>query len=149
MGMCKGCEKVFPSQDLVNGLCNDCNTSENQEKLIKKQVDSLSGLSLRNEAKNKTINPPIGFSWTTLIFGIWVPLLRADFLNLIWILIAQVIATALLLQFPNIITIIIWLAIAIAIAYFYNKIYIKTLLKKGYVPLDEASKEILKKLKIN
>ena len=73
-------------------------------------------------------NVKIGFSWTTLFFGGFVPLVRGD---LKWFVIMWI-SAALTLG----IAWIIW-------PFFYNKIYIKDLIEKGYRPqagseLEEA-----------
>ena len=58
-----------------------------------------------------------GFSWTMLFFGFFVPLLRGDIL---WTIISLVLAT-----FTYGIS---WLILP----FFYNKIYLEGLLKKGF-----------------
>lgn len=64
---------------------------------------------------------PIGFSWTTLFFGFFVPLIRGDF---IWFLIMLVFGL-----FFN------WIAF-IVFAFFYNGVYYNGLIKRGFVPVD-------------
>lgn len=60
---------------------------------------------------------PVGFSWTMFFFGCLVPLIRADW---VWFL-----ATALLnLAF--------WGLPTVVLAFFYNKIYLKSLFDKGF-----------------
>ena len=71
---------------------------------------------------------PLGFSWTSLLFGVFVPLLRGD---VKWFFLSLVIA---LLTFG-----IGWLFIP----FIYNKIYIKNLMEKGYIPADDFSKQAL------
>src|SRR5690554_5672643 len=70
----------------------------------------------------------IGFSWTFLFFGLWVPLFRGDFRNFfrIWGL--------------AIITLGIY---AIISCWTYNRAYVIGLLEKGYSPSDEMAKTIL------
>lgn len=60
---------------------------------------------------------PIGFSWTMLFFGFFVPLIRGDYL---W---------AVILLGLNIIT---SGVAAIVMAFFYNRMYLKGLFEKGY-----------------
>lgn len=72
----------------------------------------------------------IGFSWTTLLFGLFVPLVRGDLKWTIIMLILAFITFGLSwLIFP----------------FVYNKLYIKSLLEKGYAPADENAKEALQK----
>lgn len=60
---------------------------------------------------------PIGFSWTTFFFGFWPAVFRFDWL---W---AAVLFVACLLTYG---------IAGIIFAFFYNKIYLKGLLSKGY-----------------
>ena len=76
---------------------------------------------------------PFGFSWTNLFFGFFVPLLRGD---LKWAIIMIVVA---LLSYGFS-----W----IIFPFFYNKIYIKSLLENGWVPANENDKAILVKAKM-
>ncbi|HHY06891.1 MAG TPA: hypothetical protein GX532_07965 [Clostridia bacterium] len=70
----------------------------------------------------------VGFSWTALFFGVFVPILRGDWK---W---------ALIMVFLAIITFgISW----IVFPFVYNKIYINNLLEKGYLPADDNSRSIL------
>jgi len=71
----------------------------------------------------------IGFSWTTLFFGIFVPLLRGDILYFVLFLILAF----LTIGFS-------WLVIP----FMYNKMYIKNLLENGYIPADDVSKNELR-----
>jgi hypothetical protein len=85
-------------------------------------------VNLKHKDTGVVKTAPLGFSWTTLFFGIFVPLIRGD---IKWFIISLVIAivTAGLGWF--------------VIPFIYNKIYIKNLIEKGYVPADEASKQAL------
>ena len=74
-----------------------------------------------------------GFSWTTLFFGFFVPLLRGDLKWAVIMLIVNLVVVAVLGPVAPILWII-W-------AFAYNKIYIKDLYEKGYkglTPEDEA-----------
>lgn len=64
---------------------------------------------------------PIGFSWTTLFFGIFPALMRSDWK---WGIIQFIIATA---TFG-----ISWFVMP----FLYNKLYIKDLLASGYYPIN-------------
>lgn len=72
---------------------------------------------------------PTGYSWTTLLFGCFVPLFRGDgkwfFIMLVCALITYGISN---LIFP----------------FFYNDVYIKGLLEKGFFGADKVCKEWLK-----
>jgi len=68
---------------------------------------------LTNEVKEA----PVGFSWTTLFFGIFVSLIRGDFK---WALIM------FLAAFPSLG--LSWLVFP----FIYNKLYIKDIVKKGF-----------------
>lgn len=74
-----------------------------------------------------------GFSFTTLLFGVFVPLFRGD---LKYALIMFVLA---FLTFG-----ISW----IVFPFIYNKIYIKKLLEDGYAPYSDADREELEKREI-
>ena len=78
---------------------------------------------------------PIGFSWTVLLFGGFVPLFRGDikwfFIMLLTSLLTYGIA---LLVFP----------------FIYNKIYINDLTaNKGFRPANSKAKQMLKEIGIN
>ena len=71
----------------------------------------------------------IGFSWTSLLFGAFVPLLRGD---LLWFVIFMILA-------------IMTMGLAwLAVPFIYNKMYIKKLIEKGYIPADDVTKNELK-----
>ena len=70
----------------------------------------------------------VGFSWTMLFFGFFVPLFRGDFK---WLLIT------LILMF---------LSFGLAqfiLCFLYNKFYTINLLEQGYRPADDYSENIL------
>ena len=71
---------------------------------------------------------PAFFSWTSLIFGFWVPLLRGDFKWFFIYLILTIFTYGIGL---------------IVVAFFYNRKYIESMLEKGYKPKDEKSKSML------
>lgn len=74
---------------------------------------------------------PVGFSWTVLLFGGWPPLFRQDWLWGIVLLIACIFT---------------WGIAGIVCSFFYNKVYIKSLIDKGYTinPSSEVSDDYLK-----
>lgn len=70
----------------------------------------------------------LGFSWTMLFFGFFVPLLRGDIKWTILSVVLSLITSGLA-----------WLILP----FFYNKSYIKGLLYAGWLPADESSKNAL------
>jgi hypothetical protein len=75
-------------------------------------------LNLKNPTTGEIKQAPVGFSWTTLFFGFFVPIFRSDWLMAV-ILLGLAFVTAGL---SNII-----------FAFIYNKIHIKNLLyKEGF-----------------
>lgn len=60
---------------------------------------------------------PVGYSWTTLLFGGWPALFRQDWLWGICVILASILTYGLA---------------GIVCSFFYNKVYIKSLIKKGY-----------------
>ncbi|WP_404451573.1 DUF2628 domain-containing protein [Virgibacillus necropolis] len=78
----------------------------------------------------------VGFSWTTFFFGFFPALFRGD---LKWAAIMFIIAVALGIVTAGIGT---WIG-SVIFAFIYNKIYIKELLEKGYLPASEESKRKL------
>ena len=84
-------------------------------------------VTLKND-KGMTKKAKVGFSWTTLFFGFFTPLFRNDRLwTDIMFLLAMFTFGLSWLIFP----------------FIYNRIYIKKLLKKGFYPADDESKDIL------
>ncbi len=75
----------------------------------------------------------IGFSWTTLLFGAFVPLLRGDVVWFILFFILTIITAGIAWFF---------------IPFMYNKMYIKKLISKGFVPADDVSRNELQLRKI-
>lgn len=61
---------------------------------------------------------PVGFSWTTFLFGGWPAIFRQDWMWGIGLLIACLLTYGIA---------------GIVFAFFYNKLYIKNLFKQGYV----------------
>jgi hypothetical protein len=85
-------------------------------------------INFKNPVTNETRQAPVGFSWTTLLFGFCVPLFRGDFLNSI--------IQFVLMCLTGGISMLVFCTI-------YNKQYIKSLVSKGFEASDEESKRIL------
>ncbi|QQW85161.1 HrgC protein [Helicobacter pylori] len=104
----------------------------------------------------------VGFSWTTLFFNFWVPIIRGDVRWAIVMLISLfcyfvVVDTIIDGMFPNIdkvpddeligIFLLVFLSYIfniIIFAFIYNKQYTTRLLESGYEPTDEYSRGILR-----
>ncbi len=71
----------------------------------------------------------VGFSWTTLFFGFFVPIIRGD---VKWAVIMFI--AALFTSFIS----------NIVLAFIYNKQYTTRLLESGYEPADEYSRGMLR-----
>ena len=89
-------------------------------------------VSLRHSKTGEVKEAPIGFSWTTLCFGFLVAFYRND-------------RNWSFLQFLLIPTVLPWFIFP----FIYNKLYIRTLLSAGYIPLDEESRNLLARTGIN
>ena len=85
-------------------------------------------INLKSQQTDLIKQVKLGFSWTMLFFGLFVPLLRGD---LKWSLITFLIS---LFTFG---------IGGIILAFIYNKIYIKEMIEKGYLPADESSEQAL------
>lgn len=70
----------------------------------------------------------LGFSWTTLFFGFFVPLFRGDTKWFIVMLILSFLSFGLA---------------QLILCFLYNGIYTKSLLEKGYKPADDFAKQVL------
>lgn len=83
---------------------------------------------LKHKTLEGTKEVPFLYSWTSVVFGFWVPLLRGDWK---WFFIY------LIVGLPT------YNLGAIVLAFFYNKSYIKSLIEKGYLPANEKSEELM------
>ena len=83
---------------------------------------------------------PQGFSWTILLFGLFVPLFRKDFATAGALFLLSIFSY-LLFDEGGIIPI--W-GIDIFLAFKYNELFTKKLLKNGYRPADKNSEWTLK-----
>ena len=91
-------------------------------------------ISLKNVHTGLVKEVKVGFSWTAFFFGMLVPLIRGDMKNALRMLLLGIITLGISwLVFP----------------FVYNKMYIKTLIEKGYKPIDSSSENTLKNLGMN
>lgn len=86
-------------------------------------------VNLVNQRTGQYKTAPIGFSWTTFFFGIFPALFRG---NWKWAIIGALL---------NLITF--GFGTAIIMSFIYNKLYIKDLIKDGYVPATNEEAEYL------
>ena len=92
------------------------------------------------QSKNGKIKvAPVGFSWTIILFGVFVPLLRQDYAMALGFFCLNTTAT----YFGGIPLMIIGSVIE---AIFYNKYYISELLKKGFNPVSNVDEKIIESL---
>ena len=83
---------------------------------------------LKSPVNGMIISCPTGFSWTNFFFGVFVPLLRGDLkYTIIQLLVAMLTGGISWLIFP----------------FFYNKLYIKSKLEKGFIASDDYSNNYL------
>ncbi|AXJ12915.1 MULTISPECIES: DUF2628 domain-containing protein [Streptococcus] len=96
-------------------------------------------LNLINQDTNQTKNVKVGFSWTTLFFGPFVPLFRKDWKWFGIMLSVTVLTVAVSVMFdiepPSGI-------VGIIFSFFYNNEYIKDLVTKGWEPLTQEDEDI-------
>ena len=90
-------------------------------------------LQLKHKDTSILRGAPVGFSWTSLFFGPFVPLLRGDFL---WFFLHVFLSLFVFGLF--------WLIFP----FIYNNIYLRGLLGKGYVPADRSSRRVLVELRM-
>lgn len=119
-------------------------------------------LILKNKKNNKIKIGILGFSWTTLFFGGFVPLIRGDLKMFLILLIFYVginYNMPMILQNSHLIDFrmlsVIWtfnnswnllysFVVHILGAFFYNRIYTQHLVNRGYVPMNEEGTTLLK-----
>lgn len=85
-------------------------------------------VNLKHHSTGAMKQTKLGFSWTMIFFGGFVPLFRGD---VKWFLLTWIVAV-----------------VTFGLAWFifpfvYNKMYIKDLVEKGYIPADETSTNAL------
>lgn len=84
-----------------------------------------SHINFKNPNNGRVKNAPVGFSWTTLIFGFWPALLRGDFKWAGLQILTMIVVSLATSGTGTIVPIILF-------AFIYNKAYIENLIKSGY-----------------
>ncbi len=84
-----------------------------------------------HDRRGEYLECPVGFSWTVLFFGFLVPLFRRDGT---WFFIMLLLSGSSIGLFD------------LVFAFKYNKIYIKKLLNKGFLPASDRDDLILQEI---
>jgi hypothetical protein len=90
-------------------------------------------ISMRNKNSGIQKDGFYGYSWTTLFFGPFVPLFRADFLTFLGYFAVVLVVGLITAGIGGFICFVIW-------SFFYNSYYTKNLLEKGYEFSDSKEK---------
>ena len=90
---------------------------------------------------NKTKTCKVGFSWTSLFFMYLVPLFRLNFKNFVLQILLYSACMLIVPLSPILVTI-----VYIGIAIYYNNLYIKDLVNKGYTPYGDEDAVLLDKV---
>ena len=98
-----------------------------------------STISFKHPTFGTVKSAPVGFSWTTALFGFWPALFRSDFK---WAAIQFGITVGVSLVTMGIGAIVVWLAFG----FIYNKIYIKGLVEQGFQVSNFQSEYTLEQL---
>ena len=97
-------------------------------------------VTLKNDAGLQK-QAKVGFSWTTLFFSFFVPLLRGDFKWAILMFLVEVfISIGLVIPI-----FILSFLVHLVFPFIYNRKYIEGLLENGYKPANEESKKMLQR----
>lgn len=145
MGMCKGCGEVFPALEMNEGFCKTCDNEAIRKEVEINGVKNSTLISLKKDSETKNIS--LGFSWFFLLFGIFYPLVKGDFKNTLLIIAVLFVASILSKVYSPLV--LLFFISYIGFAFIYNKIYAKDLIKKGFLPVNEYSKNALEKNGIN
>lgn len=92
-------------------------------------------VQLKNDSGH-IIKAKIGFSWTTLFFGFFVPLFRKDWLFAAMFFLGSLVVSSIIGPFS--------FFISIGVAIFYNELYIRSLLNAGYYAATADSDNALR-----
>ena len=92
-------------------------------------------INLSNPTTNQVKQTKLGLSWTVFFFS-WIPMLfRGDWSGAIITFFINV-----LLEFIFFPLVIIF---RIVLLFIYNKMYVKKIIKQGFIPADKASQDII------
>lgn len=86
-------------------------------------------ITLENKNTGLRKEVKVGFSWTSLFFGIFVPIGRQDFKGFGF----QLVLAMVTFGFS-------WFVVP----FMYNKRYIRRLIEKGYTPMNEQDRRFLR-----
>lgn len=102
-------------------------------------------VNLKNETTNQVKQCKLGWSWTVFFFSFWPMLFRQDWIYLICYAAWDVIGGAIAYSSDGAFSVIASadFIIRIVLSVMYNTLYVKGLLKKGWVPADETSKKLM------
>lgn len=89
-------------------------------------------IDLINKKTNEVKTAPLGFSWTVLLFGCFVPLFRSDFKWAAIMFLATASMATFTMGFGGII-------VTIIFGFIYNNLYITDLLNKGFEPRNQKT----------
>ena len=127
------------------GFCKTCDNEAIRKEVEINGVKNSTLISLKKDSETKNIS--LGFSWFFLLFGIFYPLVKGDFKNTLLIIAVLFVASILSKVYSPLI--LLFFISYIGFAFIYNKIYAKDLIKKGFLPVNEYSKNALEKNGIN
>ena len=102
-------------------------------------------VNIENPTTNQVKQCKLGWSWTVFFFGFWPMLFRQDWIYLICYAAWDVIGSAIAYSSDGAFSVIAGadFIIRIVLTVMYNTLYVKGLLKKGWVPADETSKKLM------
>ncbi|WP_119326168.1 DUF2628 domain-containing protein [Companilactobacillus musae] len=92
---------------------------------------------LVNERYQNYKSVKVGFSWTEMFFGFWTALFRGDLKWCFILALAEIIFGAFTWSGGAFL-------VTFIFAFFYNPVYVKDLIFKGYKPADQTSYNILR-----
>lgn len=85
-------------------------------------------VNLKNPSTGEVKQCKVGFSWTMLFFGFFVPLLRGDWKWLVIMLLINACTIGIA---------------QLVMAFLYNKFYLKDLVERGFEPASDTDHTIL------